>query len=568
MQALLPDWGALFSLRQDDLRPVESRDIKRDSLNPSGTFKNVKQRSLAAGVLSKARGLSSQLDVYTTGAVVLLFIGFLLRLMLVFPAHRFEGDADSVLAGMCASRIGEGYWPLFFPGSYRVSAQSCYVTAGFFSLFGASRVTLSFASLLFGTLFNVFMYRALREALGPRGSFWGMVAVVLPPVNFLLITYLSWGYTEILMYCAASMWFAAVLVINTRPSRASFFLWGVTVGLALWASIQTLMVLVPLICLLLVRRVFSSVEKVALAFFGILAGGLPLFIFLSMGGHRAYLSSFSLAPVGTAVQLSQNLQYALTYSIPALLTGSGISVSRPTELLQLMAYGAAGAIVAVLLIRVRRNEFAAWHGWAAFCLAIAVTGVLFYALSGAGSIRGDGTTRYALPLYLAFPLAIALIASRSSKAILPTLLLLAFSLGPEIRNYPVLRNEKRIQMELEAQTDDHLIEWLRRHNVSAAVGDYWLTYSLNFHSKDQIAGIPLHPVNDYFGLGQRLDEREGKWAVFDYDAEHLKAWMSRAGLDGRLLTIEPGRHVFLPYPNALDAHPSLFLALVREKAIE
>ncbi len=166
-----------------------------------------------------------------------------MRAALYFPLAYFQIDSDGTLAGLCAFRVAAGQHPFFFPGGTRLSAASCYVAAGYFHLLGTGRVGLALTGLTWGVLYLAFMLLFLRALLGPKLACLGMLFAALPSEQFMTVSYVPWGYGEILASCAATLWLGTRWRETGAPwARLAF---GFSAGLGIWFSVETLMIVLP-----------------------------------------------------------------------------------------------------------------------------------------------------------------------------------------------------------------------------------------------------------------------------------------------------------------------------------
>src|SRR5690348_4590784 len=108
------------------------------------------------------------LPLYSGISIALLALGILIRAALYYPPAMFQIDPDAVLAGLCAFRVADAQYPIFFPGGTRLGAASCYLTAAYFHIFGAGRLGLALTGLTWGVLYLVFTLLFLRASLGPK----------------------------------------------------------------------------------------------------------------------------------------------------------------------------------------------------------------------------------------------------------------------------------------------------------------------------------------------------------------------------------------------------------------
>lgn len=488
-----------------------------------------------------AKSVLAQSSQFWTVTAIVVFIGALLiQILLAFPVHESRTGADSVLGGICGLNVLHGSHPLMFPGIDRFGALQCYVNAGAFSLFGVSRESLQFVLILYFVLFLVFIYLYLREAFGPRASVAGLLLAAVPPVQFLLF------YGDILALCAGALWLATLLEHRT-PRMGWFFAFGALLGVALWCSMLSLTITLPLVLWLLFRRVLNSPSRIGITFAAAVAGSSPMWIFLLQGGISKWGADPHLHATHTATQLFSNALYLAFTLVPWFFTNHqpyGQWLLSLSGLIMLL-YAAA----AVLLLgfafwpnsKLRRQPVLLRQA-VLFGLIVVVFAGLFV-LSSAGSLRG-WNTRYISPLYLIIPgMASLVCATLERRALLvagASIALLLILNGSEYE-FPSSPVRKQEQANLDAEKQ--LVYRLDNDRVQAVVGGYWDVYSLNFDSRETILGIPIASANDYFSFGSNLDRRTLKWALIENTLGQVYEWQRRLNFTGRVFSTPDGRYV-------------------------
>ena len=501
----------------------------------------------------------------TLAAVVVLIAALAIRLLVAFPVHKYQADADGVLAGLCALRVVQGSHPVFFPGGYRLGAQSCYVTAAAFSLFGVSRQSLALTGILFSIFFILFTYLYLREAFGGWSSLAGLLLVAVPPVQLLINTYAPWAYGEILMYCASSLWLATVLA--RRSSRAVwFFAFGLSSGLALWCSLQSLMITLPLMIWLLLRRIPNSVSRLASIVCGVLIGAAPLWIFLARGGGPKLFADGLTRTSNSLDQVFSNSAYLIFTDLPwllaerpahgvALFSGAGITI---------LVYSFAVLVVVILALwsksPLRRRP--ALSSQTILLALIVISCACLYVFSAAGSVRG-WTVRYILPIYFVVPAMAAILCRSFKRSWLIVVAGIAFVLFINVRDYPFTSSPVRQSLQTSLAADERLLHWLAENHIQAVIGPYWDVYSLNFDSRGSVLGIPVESQFDYLTFEKFLRGRRVKWAVIDHTPVHLTQWQHQISSRGDIFPIGPEHFLFVPDINPPDGSPENFVELAR-----
>lgn len=499
-------------------------------------------------------------------AAFVLIVALAIRLLVAFPVHKYQADADGILAGLCGVRVLHGSHPVFFPGGYRLGAQSCYVTAGAFALFGVSRQSLAVTGLVFSSLFVFFIYLYLREAFGSRASVAGLLMAAVPPLQLLINTYVPWAYGEILMYCASSLWLGVTLE-RRRPRTGWFLAFGVSAGLAMWCSAQSLMIISPVILWLLLRRVLNSVTRICCTAAGILIGSSPIWIFLVRGGAQKVLGDGAMHTANNLAQVLANISYLIFTQIPWLLAerqAHGLTMlSEPG--VTLLLYGTAVLVLTYLAIwrnsALRKRE--ALVSQAALIGLIILCCAGLYVFSAAGSVRG-WTTRYILPLYLVVPgIAAILFALLKRIWLVLAALALVFLLFMNARDYPFSTSPVRKSLRASLMADRELIHWLSQNHIQAVLGGYWDVYSLNFDSGGVVLGIPVENEFDYLAFARGLGSKQIRWALIDHRPTHLVEWEHHLQLQGDIFPMGSEHFLFVPDSNPPGWDAGAFLKLAR-----
>jgi hypothetical protein len=246
--------------------------------------------------------------------IALVAAGVLLRAALYFPLALFQIDSDGTLAGLCAFRVAAGAYPLFFPGCTRLSAASCYVAAGYFHLLGDGRVGLALTGLTWGALYVVFSWLFLRALLGDRLGCVAMIFVVVPPEQFMTVTYVPWAYGEIMASCAATLWLATLWRQEGRVWQRVAF--GLSAGFGIWISLQTLMVLLPAFIWIAWRRRTATVREALVAGIGFVVGALPFIIGNAANGAASVTHNWASQAAPNGAVVVDNVVWFVVTQVP------------------------------------------------------------------------------------------------------------------------------------------------------------------------------------------------------------------------------------------------------------
>jgi hypothetical protein len=466
-------------------------------------------------------------------SIALLAVGLAVRAALYFPPAMFQIDSDAVIAGLCGFRAMHAHYPIFLPAGVRVGAASCYVAAAYFQVFGPSRVGLALTGLTWGALYLLFSLLFLRATLGVRLAPVAYLFAIVPSEQFMTVSYAPWGYGEIMASCAATLWLATLWRMRAAPWTRICF--GLSVGVGIWFSLQTLMITVPAIIWIALgrRRTFfgESIGAVPAAAFG----AAPFLLGNVASGFPSLTQNSYSQTVSNLSQASANLSWYFSNLLPKLLF-------RFPATPDWMVLGGAFALVALGFVAVIKRDPSTLgkselpRGVAQLLGLVFVACALIFSIAAAGSIRG-WTVRYVAPLYVVAPIFYGIgIAGlwRSSRALAVSVV--ATVLIPNLAAYGLPGSAPRAQLTAELADDRRLREILAARNVRLVFGAYVWVYHLNFDSAEHLAGVPGKKAYDYYHYGARLGRAPVRWALLGGLAE-VRRHVRSQGAKGELTPV-------------------------------
>ncbi len=480
-------------------------------------------------------------DRWSWLTIALFAMGMLVRAALYFPLAMYQLDSDAVIAGLCAFRVAGGHLPVFLPGGTRVGAASCYVAAAYFHLFGAGRVGLALTGLTWGALYLAFSLLFLRATVGRKLACLGFVFAIVPPEQFMTVTYAPWGYGEIMASCAATLWLAALWRNGAGFWQRVAF--GFSVGLGLWFSIQTLMIVLPAVVWIGLKRGRAALREAIPLLPAALVGFLPYLLGNMAHGFPSLTSNWASRPASSWGQVWDNFTWLMTYLLPKLfIRGYAGFWSLPALLALAYIVVLVGFVIAWRRKNVEVRQLA---------LLVLAAVVLIFSFSHAGTIRG-WTVRYIAPLYVVAPVACAIgIAAIWRRSKWLAVAVVAALVVPNLLLYGLPGSAQRADLATQLRNDERLRALLNRRGIRMVYGNYVWVYHLNFDSGERIAGVPFYAPFDYYAYGGALGTAPVRWAVEGGKDEALE-WVRATGARGTTTT-NGDLFVFIPdrpAPNA------------------
>jgi hypothetical protein len=444
-------------------------------------------------------------------SIAQLALGLLVRVALYYPPAMFQVDPDAVLAGLCAFRVAGAQYPVFFPGGTRLGAASCYVTAAYFHIFGAGRLALALTGLTWGALYLVFTLLFLRASMGPRSACVAFLFAIFPAEQFMTVTYPPWGYGEIVASCAATLWLAALW-------RREGFLWqrvcfGLSAGIGIWFSLQTLMIVLPAIAWIALRRGSATAKESIPGALAAIFGALPFLVGNVAYGFPTFTQNWASRTVPNIAAAWDNFVWVLTNLIPHALFRTSGWWSETTVLISAYALAALGFVVQLRRAAPTPARPYSPRELGTLLLFVFIATVGIFSISMAGTNRG-WAVRYIAPLYVVVSVFLGLgVEGLWSVSRVLSIVAAGALLIPNLLFYGLPGSVLRAQLTAELSDYVRLEQSLVSHRVRLVYGDYTWVYDLNFDSHERIAAIPKAPFVDYFDYGGKLGTSPVRWAA-------------------------------------------------------
>lgn len=415
----------------------------------------------------------------------LLLIAALIRVATIFY-HELSGD-DATVALMAKHVLsGEGFPVFFYRQTYMGSVNGLHLVPALF-LFGPSVLLVRLNAVAYSLVFPLGLYVLGRRVFDEATA---RVALGLAAISPFLLTYWStvaephletnsFGSLLLLLGLAA-----LTARSESRYARVLVCL-GLTAGLACWASLKALEILVPVGLLLWLRDPWLPLRRRGALLAGtFLVGSLPAWLFYATRGDPAAHSPGSVRSLFEAGwTLSASRLGDLLLTVPPTVLGTyywqaDTWARQATLALNMSIYGTATGVMLVEVLRLRRRGAPPtrreWGLWLLLLTLITPFALLYAARFE--PVFNHESARYVLPVYIPLLLfAGALIARlwRRSSAVATALLagLLAFNVWTNLDFMWPLHPEERAHRAAHIAERQAIRRHLERHPVEALYTD-------------------------------------------------------------------------------------------------
>ena len=367
----------------------------------------------------------------------LLLLAAVVRVGTMFYGSLSAEDATvSLMAKHFLS--GENFPAFFYRQTYMGSLNGIHLVPALY-LFGPSALLVRLNAVVWSLLFPFGLYHLGRRIFDEPSGLVTLALAALPP--FLLV-YWSTVAEPHLETNVLGVWLLvlalAALTARSEPRRTRVLLvFGLLAGLALWASIKVVVVLVPAFALLVLRGPRLLLGRGgALMVGGVALGTMPAWLFYLVHGDRATGTPGSVSHIlRVGIDLSwERLGGFWTEVILRLLGTYYWDPKTPMQwtgvALNCAAYVLAVGFALRQLLACRRGTRTSARAWGLGLLLLtlgASLGAVY--LSSMAETLNHEASRYALPAYIPlFVFAGAMVASVSHRSRAGAAGLLAFLL--------------------------------------------------------------------------------------------------------------------------------------------
>jgi hypothetical protein len=384
-------------------------------------------------------------------------------------------ESDEAVSGLIARHMLDGevaalYWLTPYGGTLEPA-----VAAAVFAVFGSSVLALKLTTLGIFAAAAVLTWQVGLRTVGPRAALVGTALFWVFPA------YLVWWTTKARAYYGMGVLLGLVVLLlvlrlRERDSRRDAAGLGLALGLGWWTTPAIVMIAVPALAWLLVRRRSAfGLTSIAVALPGLLVGIAP---WVAWNARNGWLS-LDFTPVAAEQStLVERLGHLFEHVLP---TWFGMRVPFSLEWIAGPAIGwtilavALGALVVGLVRRPPELEP---------LLAVAVAFPLLHALSAY-------TYYFAEPRYVVYvgPV-IALLLGRALTA--PPAAAVGIVCAVALSTIALVRMEDDRLFQPDAAEGrpagslEPVIDLLEREGERYVLADYWIAYRLTFESAERV----------------------------------------------------------------------------------
>lgn len=437
-------------------------------------------------------------------------------------------NSDEAIVGLMARHILEGERPVFFYGQAYMGSLDAWLVAAGFSIFGSQVWVIRLVQIILYSITIIVTIFTGRVVF--RSWKHGLVAGVFmafPTVNTTLYTTASLGgYSEAILIGSLGL-LLGFWMLDKENLRSFVWMgiWGLLLGLGLWANSLSLVFFFPMGIALLVRTFhLNSPKKTSLFILtgvvGLLIGSSPWWIFAIQNGLGRLIAE--LGGTAVAVENISLMERSANHLVNLVILGfpAAIGLRPPWEVrwlgLPLLP------VVLLFWIAVFVNLFRRRKDWDeqrvpyTILSGVILTLVSLFIFTPFGV---DPSGRYFLPVI--FPMALGaagLIIHWSVKVwlkIITVLVVISFNLWGiidcAVRQPPGITTQFYLPAQVDHQAMPELIRFLAEQGEITGYSNYWVAYPLAFLSDEKIIYTPRLPYHQDLRYTRR-DERYAPYA--------------------------------------------------------
>ena len=416
-------------------------------------------------------------------------------------------DSDEAVVGLMARHILHGEFTTFFWGQAYGGSQEALLTAPVFWIFGSSWLALRIVPICLSAVAALVVWRVGLRLMSARAAqtaaalFW-----IWPPFLIYKLTH-QWGfYASGVLYCVLLLLLGLRVVERPTTGRAALF--GLVLGLAVWETEQVVPVALPLLAWMTWRQ-RAWLGKLWIAIPAALLGALPSIVW----NFRHDFGSFhSTVPDTTTYQ--HRLRLFVSPLLPLLL---GLREDYTQKKI------IPSALVTLAILAVLAGLFA-WGAWRSrrrpisLLYLIAVVYPFFYAIPAETLFERD--PKYLVVLAPVLVLLIAQLATTYPRALVLLALagVVSFVSLQRLDHYYATVPQ---QPPVAPRDIGPLIAVLDREHLNRVYATYWVTYRLDFDTRERIIAAQSKLERIFFENGRAapFPNPNARWKPYGYEVD-------------------------------------------------
>jgi hypothetical protein len=414
--------------------------------------------------------------LFVFGAVA----GLLLRIWVDRTAVGIP-DSDEAVVGLMVRHALHGELTTFYWGQPYGGSQEALLTIPLFFVAGPTFGVLRVVPVALSAAASLLTWRVGKRTIGEPGA--GVAALLLWiwfPLNLVHLTHQYDFYASDIVYCALLLLLG--LRVVEEPSRLRAGVFGLVLGLAFWQTIQVVPIAVPLIAWMIWKRP-GILGRVWVAGLAAVVGALPWIVWNIRNDWGSLMVHANGSQYVHSLRLFVSPLIPMTLGLRTPLTGALLVPSKVAVLL----------VYLVLLLAFAYGAYRMRHTDSSVLFGMAAVFPFVWAISRRVTFL-SATPRFVIVLTPVLALLVAVAVRRLVWAVAVAVVACAISIV----------SVHRMNVDAEAfhphglppipRRLGPLISTLDRLRLRYVYADYWITYRLDFDSRERIVASEVDPT--------------------------------------------------------------------------
>jgi 4-amino-4-deoxy-L-arabinose transferase-like glycosyltransferase len=421
---------------------------------------------------------------------LLVLVGAAGLVLRVWVDHSAIGtpDSDEAVMGLMVRHALHGHLTTFYWGQPYGGSQEVLLTVPLFAVFGSSYTALRVVPIALSALAAVLVWRLGRRTVGePAAALAGALMWVWFPESLVHLSHQYGFYASSVVYSALVL--LLVLRVVEHPDRVRVATLGLVLGLAFWESVQIVPVAVPA----LLWAAWKEPRALRHAWIGTccaVVGALPWLVWNVRHDWASLMARATAHEYVHSLRLFASPLLPMTLGLRAPLTGELVV---PSKILVTLVYAILLVLVVAGALRYRR-------------VATSLFFATFIAFPFVWAVSRRVTFLSATPRFLiVLTPVIALLAAHLGRRAVPAVAIAAAALAVSAISVQRIDNDTKAVhphgIPLVQRNLRPLVDTLEHAGVTHVYADYWISYRLDFDSRERIVATELDPGNSWIRHG-------------------------------------------------------------------